>query len=205
MVWFLLRPDLGSGEGHREPFFSPVGVRTDGEGNALSISEIDPVLDPRPDFSALLSRMFSKPTRLAVRPLSRFDASLVARRMSSGRLVELPLASPACAASRFSGGGRLGSFPATDGVPEVIGEAVPLESRAPAFSRPPRISVTLGSSGEVGVRGDRLPGDGVFLDGSFGTSLGILVEELFAEEAERNVAPPPFPSVICCRSSKGLG
>ena len=205
MVWFLPRPDLGSGEGHREPLFSPVGVRTEGDGNAFSISEIDPVLDPRPDFSALLSRMFSMPIRLAVRPRSRFEASLVARRISSGRLVALPLASPACAASRFSGGGRFSSFPVTDGAPEVIGEAVPLESKAPAFSRPPRISVTLGSRGDVGVRGDRLPGDGVFLDRPFGTSLGVLGEELLAEEAERKVAPPPRPSETFCRSSKAPG
>ena len=203
-VWVLLRPDLGKGEGQRE-FFSPVGVRTDGEGKALSISEIDPVRDPRPDFSARLSRMFSMPIRLTVLPRSRFEASRVARRMSSGRLVELPLPSPVCAASRFSGGGRLSSFSATDGAPEVIGEAVPLESKAPAFSRPPRISVTLGSSGDVGVRGDRDPEDGVFVDRPFGISLSVRDDELFAEEVERNVAPPPRPSDICCRSSKGPG
>lgn len=92
------------------------------------------------------------PTRLAVRPRSRFEASLVARRMSSGRLVELPLASPVCAASTFSGGGRLSPFSLIDGAVEVIGEAVPFESKAPPFSRPPSISVTLGSSGEVGGR-----------------------------------------------------
>ena len=199
-VWFLLRADFGIGEGQREPCRSAVGVRTDGEGKALSISEIDPVLDPCPDFSALSFRMFSMPIRLAVRPRSRFEASLVARRMSSGRLVALPLViSPACAASRFSGGGRLGSFSLIDGAVEVIGEAVPLESRAPAFSRPPSISVTLGSSGDIG---DRASGEGAVLDIPFGASPGV---ELFVDEADRNVAPPPLPSEIFCRSSNGPG
>lgn len=201
-VWFLLRADLDSGEGHREPFRSPFGVCTEGEGKALSISEIDPVRDPCPDFSALSLRMFSMPTRLAVRPRSRFEASLVARRMSSGRLVELPLVSPACAASTFSGGGRLSPFSLIDGAVEVIGEAVPLESNAPPFSRPPSISVTLGSNENVG---DRVSGDGAVLDRPFDSSFGVPAGEFFTDEAERNVAPPPLPSEISCWSSKGPG
>ena len=201
-VWVLLRLDFGSGEGQRD--FSPVGVCTEGEGNALSISEIDPVRDPWPDFPALSFKMFSIPTRLAVRPRSRFEASLVALLISSGKLVELPRPSPACAASRFNGGGRLSSFSLVDGAVGVIGEAVPLESKAPAFSKPPRISVTLGSRGDVGLRGDRFPGEGVNLDRPVGRSLGVPAE-LFAEEVERNVTPPGLPSEICCRSSKGFG
>ncbi len=193
---------MASGEGQREPFRSPFGVCMEGEGKALSISDIDPVRDPCPDLSALSLRMLSMPTRLAVRPRSRFEASLVARRMSSGRLVELPLVSPACAVSRFSRGGRLSSFSLIDGADEVIGEAVPLESKAPAFSRPPSISVTLGSSGDVG---DRASGDGAVLDRPFGNSLGVPAGEFFADEAERNVAPPPLPSDIFCRSWKGPG
>ena len=199
-VCFLLRADFGNGEGQREPFRSPVGVRTDGEGKALSISDIDPVREPCPDFSALSLRMFSMPIRLAVRPRSKLEANLVARRMSSGRLVALPLpTSPACAASRFNGGGRLNSFSLIDGAVEVNGEAVPLESRAPAFSRPPSISVTLGSSGDVG---DRASGEGVALDRPIGISPGV---ELFVDEADKNVAPPPLPSEVFCRSSKGPG
>ena len=145
------------------------------------------------------------PTRLVVRPRSRFEASRVARRMSSGKLVRLPLASPAGAASSFNGGGRLNSFSIIDGAVEVIDEAVPLESRAPAFSRPPRISVTLGSSGDVGDRGDRDPGEGLFLGRPFGASFGVPAGELFAEDVDRNVVPPPLPSEIFCRSSKGPG
>ena len=99
------------------------------------MSEIEPVREPLPALSLdSLSFAFSissMPTRLAVLPRSRFEANFVARRMSSGRLVALSL--PSLVAFRFRFGGRLVPFPVIGAA--VEGEAVPLEARAPPFSR----------------------------------------------------------------------
>ena len=113
----------------------------EGDGNAARMSEIEPDLDALPDFSrvslSLAFSMSSMPIRLAVLPRSRFVANLVARRISSGRLVLLPRTGLSFASLRFSGGGRLSplSF-RSDG----SGEAVPLEESAPPFSRWPRMA-----------------------------------------------------------------
>ena len=93
-----------------------------------------------------------KPSRLAVLPRSRFDASLVALLISSGRLLELPLASFSFTASepRLSLAGLLSPLSLIEGG-VVLKDAAPLGPSAPPFSRPPSTCFTLGSRGVVGV------------------------------------------------------
>ena len=93
--------------------------------------------------------MPKKPSRLAVLPRSRFDASFVALLISSGRLLELPL-SCSLTASRLSLAGLLCPFSLIEGG-VVLKEEVPLAPNAPPFSRPPSTCFTLGSKGVVGV------------------------------------------------------
>ena len=150
----LERPDLCFGDGHREPDLSPGGVAIEGEGNAARISEIDPGRDPRGErflFAlSFSSSMPKRPSRLAVLPRSRFDASLVALLISSGRLLELALTSFSLTASRLSLAGLFSPFPLIEaGV--VLKAEGPLEPSAPPFSKPPSTCFTLGSSGVVGV------------------------------------------------------
>ena len=80
------------------------GVSWPGGGNAASISD-------KPDwrtsfFSGAPVSQKSMPSRLAVRPRSRLDASRVALRIRSGKLVRLPRASASRTASMSSLGGR---------------------------------------------------------------------------------------------------
>jgi hypothetical protein len=82
--------------------FADVGV-IPGSGKAESISDRLP--DARLAFSLALN-MSSIPSRLAVLPLSRFEASFVARLINSARLVVLPRASASRTASMFKRGGR---------------------------------------------------------------------------------------------------
>ena len=133
------RFDLPWGVG--EVQFEPVGLWYvelvgEGDGNAARISEIEPDFDALPDFSrislSLALSMSSMPIRLAVLPRSRFVANLVARLMSSGRLLALPRPGPSFAPSRFNGGGRLNPLEFRS---DKSGEALPLEERAPPFSR----------------------------------------------------------------------
>lgn len=79
-----------------------VGV-VPGSGKAERISDMLP--DARLPFSPALN-MSSMPILLAVLPLSRFEASFVARLIRSDRLVVLPRASASRTASIFSRGGR---------------------------------------------------------------------------------------------------
>lgn len=110
-VWPLESADLPCGDGEGQPF-APlwwVGVEGEGDGKAARISEIEPD-EPLAAFSFSFSSSFrfsrsSIPIRLAVLPRSRFEASFVARLMSSGRLVALPLGS--FEPSKFKRGGRL--------------------------------------------------------------------------------------------------
>lgn len=153
-MWVLDRPDFCLGDPHRKPGRSLVGVVIDGEGNAAMMSDIDPGRDPRGEWFLLAfsfsSSMPRKPSRLAVLPRSRFDASLVALLMSSGRLLELPLPSFSLTASRFSLAGFFSPLSLIEsGV--VLKDEVPLGPSAPPFSRPPRTCWTLGSRGVVGV------------------------------------------------------
>ena len=135
------RADLpcGDGEVKLDGCLWYVEVVGEGEGNAARMSEIEPFFDALPDFSrvslSLALSMSSMPIRLAVLPRSRLVASLVARLMSSGRLVLLLLGWPSFPPLRFSGGGRLKPFSFIDGDADRLGEAVPLEERAPPFSR----------------------------------------------------------------------
>ena len=140
MVCVRERVDLpcGVGEVQFEPpgfwYMEAVG---EGEGKAARMSDIEPFFDALPDFSLIsLSLAFnisSMPIRLAVLPRSRLVASLVARRMSSGRLVALPRTGLSFALLlRFSGGGLLNPFSFRS---VRSGEAVPLVEIAPPFSR----------------------------------------------------------------------
>ena len=150
--WIVLvrdRPDLPCGDGDGQPDgLCVVGVVGEGVGKAAKISESEPEPEPLPALSfASLSFAFNRssiPMRLAVLPRSRFEASFVARLMSSGRLVALPLPIPCADASKLRRGGRLKPLSLIAG----SGEAVPLEARAPPFSRWPRIWFTLGSIGD---------------------------------------------------------
>jgi hypothetical protein len=86
----------------------PVGVASPGGGNEARISESEPdlLLSESCACSASSSKKL-RPSLLAVRPRSRLDATLVALRMRSGRLVRLPRASASRTASTLSLGGRL--------------------------------------------------------------------------------------------------
>lgn len=154
-VWVRDSPDFCIGEGQREPGWSPVGVLREGEGKAARMSDIEPGLDPRVDWNralSLSSSIFKKPNRLAVRPRSRFAASLVARRINSGRLLVLPrVPSFSFTASRLSLAGRFPPFSLIVEVVGLNGDVLPLDASAPPFSRPPRTCFTLGSKGVVGV------------------------------------------------------
>lgn len=110
----------------------------DGDGNAARMSEMEPSREAFPAALFCLSFSFSTsnmPTRLAVLPRSKLDASRVARRMSSGRLLALPRPGPGFEPSRFSGGGRFSPFSVTSGVLGDMGDTVPLDTSAPPFSR----------------------------------------------------------------------
>ncbi len=114
----------------------------EGDGKAARMSDIEPDFEGLPDFSRIsLSLAFnisSMPIRLAVLPRSRLVANLVARRMSSGRLVVLPRTGLSFALLlRLSGGGLLRPF---SFLSEGSGEAVPLVEIAPPFSRWPRMA-----------------------------------------------------------------
>ena len=155
-VCVLDRPDFAKGDGHREPDFSPFGVTGEGDGKAASMSDIEPEREPRLCLSSLAfsfsSSMPKKPRRLAVLPRSRLDASLVALRISSGRLLELPLdCSLSLTASRLSLAGLLVPRSLIDGGTEPKGVALPLDPIAPPFSKPPSTALTRGSRGVVGV------------------------------------------------------
>lgn len=86
----------------------PVGVASPGGGNEARISESEPdlLLSGSCGCCASSSKKL-RPSLLAVRPRSRFDATLVALRIRSGRLVRLPRASASRTASTLSLGGRL--------------------------------------------------------------------------------------------------
>lgn len=86
----------------------PVGVASPGGGNEARMSEREPdlLLSEACACGASSSKKL-RPSLLAVRPRSRFDATLVALRMRSGRLVRLPRASASRTASTLSLGGRL--------------------------------------------------------------------------------------------------
>jgi len=116
------------------------------------MSDIDPGRDVEWFLLAFSfsSSMPRKPSRLAVLPRSRFDASLVALFISSGRLLELPLPSFSLTASRFSRAGFLSPLSLIEGG-VVLKDEVPLGPSAPPFSRPPSTCCTLGSRGVVGV------------------------------------------------------
>lgn len=99
------------------------------------MSDIEPSPFAAFSLSLSFSLAFNKssiPIRLAVLPRSKFEANFVARLMSSGRLVALPLPSTSFGSSRFKRGGRLNPFSLIEG---TDGEAVPLDARAPPFSR----------------------------------------------------------------------
>ena len=103
-------------------------------------------LQGEPFFSESLPPIMSSITnRLAVLPLSRLEASLVALRMRSGRLVRLPRDSASFTVSMLSRFGLFIAFPFWSGGDEGKGEGVPALI-APPFSNPPRICLTLGSS-----------------------------------------------------------
>ncbi len=140
MVWDRERVDLpwGVGEVQFEPpglwYMDAVG---EGEGKAARMSEIEPDFEALPDFSrislSLALSMSSMPMRLAVLPRSRLVASFVARRISSGRLVELPRTGLSLALLvRFKGGGLFSPFSVCS---DRTGETVPLDESAPPFSR----------------------------------------------------------------------
>ena len=157
-------------------------------GKAAKISDIEADPEPLPALSlASFSFAFnisSIPRRLAVLPRSRFEASFVARLMSSGRLVALPLANPCVDASKLRRGGRLEPLLFITG----SGEAVPLEARAPPFSRWPRIWFTLGSIGDP--VGDGSPKYRV-LPANWGIG-----DELRGES--RKLASLSYPEYGCC-------
>ena len=93
MRWFNFE---GKGDGHLDPERVSSGVPLLGGGNDARMSEIEPERR-RGSFSMLA--MSSIPVLLAVFPLSRLAANLVALRMRSGKLVMLPLVSESLTAS----------------------------------------------------------------------------------------------------------
>ena len=109
------------------------GVPMEGDGNAARMSEIEPARD---DF-ALAPKISIRPVRLAVLARSKLAASLVALRMSSGRLLWLALDSPSL--ERFRRAGRFDIRSLLDDVIEGCGETVGLDGIAPPFSRCPMI------------------------------------------------------------------
>lgn len=135
-TWPLVRELLVMDEGGQR---TDGGVAMDGDGKAARMSEIDPA---REDL-VLPPKMSIKPALLA-RVRSKFAASLVARRISSGRLVWLAL-SPSLVRLRLSGGGRLATRSLAND-PVVRGETSPLELKAVPFSIFPSISRTRGST-----------------------------------------------------------
>lgn len=156
IVWALERLDFSYGDDvgqclGRWP--GDVAVE-DGDGNALSMSEIERFRPACPLFSLSFAfKTSSMPIRLAVLPRSKFDASLVALLISSGKLVALFPLRTAFGGSRFKRVGRFGPFAFIEGAVEVEGVVVSLEASAPPFSRWPRISPILGSIGDsAGVR-----------------------------------------------------
>lgn len=149
-LWVRERPDFCLGDPHRKPGRSLVGVVIEGEGNAAIMSDMDPAAEWFLLAFSFSSSMPRKPSRLAVLPRSRFDASLVALLISSGRLLELPLPSPSLTASRFSLAGLFSPLSLIEGG-VLLKDEVPLGPSAPPFSRLPSTCCTLGSRGVVGV------------------------------------------------------
>ena len=135
--------------------------------------------------------MSSIPKRLAVLPLSRFDATFVARRIRSDRLVKLPLCSAFFTASISSLSGFLPIGLEEPLCEDISGTAVAL-SMAPPFCKPPRICSTRGSTG--GLRVESLgsvllapsslgrPKD-LLLDSSEGRSRKVVRGTLFTDSA----------------------
>lgn len=133
-----------------------MGVFNEGGGKAARMSDIEPDREPRPSLSPLAfsfsSSIPKKPSRLAVLPRSRFDANFVALLISSGRLLELPLASsPSRTASRSSLAGLFMPRSLIEGGTMPRGVPAPLGPIAPPFSRLPSTSMTRGSNGDFGV------------------------------------------------------
>ena len=139
--------------------------------------------------------MSSIPSRLAVLPLSRFDATRVALLMRSGKLVKLPRTSASLTAFMFSGGGRLVEPPASG---DVTGSGVPC-CKAPPFCRPPIISRTRGSTAGDGCA------FGFELFDKLLISVPVRSDETFEEEGSKSAVPPLKLLVGLMMSSLGFG
>jgi len=176
------------------------GVPKPGEGNMPSIV-VSELRDRRCPFgcimylsyislfsSGLLASIHSEPRRLAVRPRSRLAARRVARFMSSGRLVRLPLVPLSFSETTLSGGGRFKS--ARSANPLLMSLAID-EGKAPLFSSPESISLTCASRGTSGdcerIRlGDLAPEANISFE-----SIVFRADELL-EPSESSIKPVPF-------------
>ena len=141
-----------------------------------------------PIFGPLAFNKSKSPNLLAVRPRSRFEATLVARRIRSGRLVKLPLASTSLSPAELCRICRLDKLrDSEDG--DVTGNGVP-GSIAPPFSSPPSTCLTLGSTGTAS--GDRLGGVDLLSCPSIDSAITVLIVEdpSEGEDGKRN----PFSS-----------
>ena len=185
-----LRWDLERGEcGNRGLPRPGVGVASEGEGKAASMSDIDPDREGCLDFSFSFSSISSMPIRLAVFPRSRLDASRVALRISSGRLVALPLGSDSLTASSFNRGGRFPPLSLIEPAVEALG-VVPAVDRAPPFSSPAIILATRGSTGDVGEAAPESE-----YPSSSSLSPNVAAGEVLFEDGARNVGnPAPGPN-----------
>lgn len=128
--------------------------------------------------------MSSIPILLAVFPLSKFEASFVARLIKSRKLVELPRASASFTASIFRRGGRR--------VPGILSLIAGVGAVMPPFSSPPLICATLESTGDV--NGDRDLGSFVMAIWGFSRSIS---DEMGDEEDEELSSKIVRPLTFC--------
>lgn len=164
----------------------PGGVAIAGGGKEARMSEIEP--DRLfSEFDSDLLRSSSNqfiPNLLAVLPRSRLEASLVARRIKSGRLVRLPRASASLTTSTLSRGGRLEPTLCE----KVVGSVgvwrlfESMSGSAPPFSSPPRIWSTRGS---FGASGDR---DRIYSGGAERSSLDFFSDSDLSDDDEESKA-----------------